>query len=115
MAVRLKPYAIWRVAIDDPVMEATFGTRFWRSVEKTMNPLHWQREHQIAWIVTSIVGALFGLLLGFIDLPSFSLWEPWQAFTSWLSFPKSYWLWPSLGFLITGLVFYSAQLLRRSN
>jgi hypothetical protein len=32
-----------------------------------------------------------------------------------LSFPKSYWLWPSLSFLITGLVFYSAQLFRSSN
>jgi len=80
-----------------------------------MNPLHWQREHQVAWIVTSLVGAFLGLLLGFIDLPSFSLWEPWHVFAAWLSFPKSYWLWPSLGFLITGLVFYVAQLLRTSN
>jgi hypothetical protein len=80
-----------------------------------MNPLHWQREHQTAWIVTSIVGALLGLLPAFIDLPPFSFSEPWQMFAAWLLLPKAYWLWPLLGFLITGLVFYAAQLLRISN
>ena len=80
-----------------------------------MNPLHWQREHQVAWIVTNLVGAFLGLLLGFIDFPPFSLWEKSHVFATWLSFPKSYWLWPSLGFLITGMVFYAAQLLRSSN
>jgi hypothetical protein len=32
-----------------------------------------------------------------------------------LSFPGSYWLWPTLGFLITGVTFYAVQLLRHSS
>jgi hypothetical protein len=80
-----------------------------------MNPFYWEREHQITWFITSAVGAILGLLLGFINLPEFSLSEPWQIFVAWLSFPRSYWPWPFFGFLITALLFYTAQLLRRSN
>jgi len=80
-----------------------------------MNPLHWKREHQHAWIVISVTGAIAGLLFGFIHSPFFAILQTWSAFGAWLSFPGSYWLWPTLGFLITGVTFYAVQLLRHSN
>jgi hypothetical protein len=80
-----------------------------------MNPLHWTRPHQLAWAVISLLGAVLGVMLGFIHSPFFSIMQPWQVFVEWLSRPQSYWLWPSFGFLIAGLVFYAAQLFRKAN
>jgi hypothetical protein len=71
-----------------------------------MNPFHWKHEHQIAWAIKSVVGAFLSLMLGFMHLPSFTLGQPWQVFDAWLSSPESYWPWPLLGFLITGVIFY---------
>jgi hypothetical protein len=36
-----------------------------------MNPLHWTRQHQLAWAVISVLGAVLGALLGFIHSPFF--------------------------------------------
>jgi len=80
-----------------------------------MNPLYWKREHQQAWVVISLVGAIAGLLLGFIHSPYFAILETWQAFVTWLSHPALYWPWPLFGFIITGITFYGVQLLRSSN
>jgi hypothetical protein len=80
-----------------------------------MNPLHWTREHKIAWAVVCAFGAVLGVLLGFIHSPLFSLTQPWQVFVAWLSIPQAYWRWPVLCFLISGLTFYAAQLFRKSN
>ena len=80
-----------------------------------MNPLHWTRQHQLAWAIMCVFGAVLGAMLGFIHSPFFSIMQPWQVFAEWLSRPQSYWLWSLLGFLITGLTFYTAQLFRKSN
>ena len=80
-----------------------------------MNPLRWTRQHQLAWAVISAPGTVLGVMLGFIHSPFFSFMRPWQVFVEWLSRPQSYWLWPSFGFLITGLTFYAAQLFRKAN
>ena len=53
--------------------------------------------------------------IGTIHSPFFSIMQPWQVFVEWLSRPQSYWLWSLLGFLITGLTFYAAQLFRKTN
>jgi hypothetical protein len=79
------------------------------------NPIHWTRQHQLAWIIVSTFGAILGLLLGFSHSPGFSAPQVWGAFVDWLSFPKTYWRWPIFGFLGTGIIFYAAQLFRRSN
>jgi hypothetical protein len=79
-----------------------------------MNPLHWTREHRIAWAIVGAVGAFLGLLLGFIHSPFFSLTQR-SHFAEWVSLPQAYWCWPLLGFLISGLTFYAAQLFRKSN
>jgi hypothetical protein len=80
-----------------------------------VNPLQWTGEHKIAWAVVCAVGAALGVLLGFIHSPIFSLTQPWHVFVQWLSLPSSYWRWPVFGFLMSGLVFYAAQLFRKSN
>lgn len=80
-----------------------------------MNPVHWTGEHQLAWAVVCAGGAVLGVLLGFIHSPFFSLTQPWHVFVEWLSLPQSYWRWPLFSFLISGLIFYAAQLLRKSN
>jgi len=80
-----------------------------------MNPLHWTREHQLAWAVISAIGVILGLMLGFIHSPDFSMSQTWQAFEVWSSQPKSIWAWPSFGLLFTGLALYAAQLFRSAN
>jgi len=79
------------------------------------NPLLWTRQHQVAWVVISAVGAVTGLLLGFMHSPAFSEPQAWRAFVAWLSFPELYWPWPVFGFLGTGLAYYAVQLFRTSN
>lgn len=74
--------------------------------------MQWKRQHQFTLVIISAFGAILGLLLAFIRSPLFSMPQPWQAFVAWLAFPQSYWPWPLLGFLITGLAFYAAQLIR---
>ena len=79
------------------------------------NPMRWKREHLVAWAVVSIVGAGAGLLLGFIHSPYFSMSQTRHTFGMWLSLPDSYWRWPLICFLVTGFVFYAAQLFRSRN
>ena len=80
-----------------------------------MNPLHWTREHQLSWAIISAVGAVSGILMGFIHSPYFSLTQPWNVFLEWLSSPQYYWPWSLFSFFITGIIFYTVQLFRKSN
>ena len=79
------------------------------------NPLLWTRRHKVAWIVVSAVGAVAGLLFGFIHSPEFYWPRAWHGFMTWSSFPQLYWRWPVFGVLGTALAFYAVQLFRRSN
>lgn len=79
------------------------------------NPLHWTREHRLSWAVMCAFGAVLGVLLAFIHSPLFATPQPWRLFVAWLSLPQSYWPWPVLGFLGSGLIFYAARLFRKSN
>jgi hypothetical protein len=38
-----------------------------------MNPLNWKREHQIAWIVICLGGAIVGLLAAWFQSPFYQL------------------------------------------
>lgn len=80
-----------------------------------LNPLHWTREHRIAWTVVSLFGALLGVMCGFINSPDFSLTQGTQSFMSWLGRPVPHWPWALYGFLISASLFYLAQLFRRTN
>jgi membrane protease YdiL (CAAX protease family) len=86
-----------------------------REMNPLQNPLRWKREHQIAWAIVCAFGAVAGLLLGFIHSPFFLTSQPSQGFAVWLSSPQSYWPWPLFGVLISELIFYAAQLLRKEN
>jgi hypothetical protein len=79
-----------------------------------INPIHWTREHQFAWVVIIAIGAIAGALLGFIHSPLF-MSQTWRGFTVWLSFPDAYWPWPLLSFLITAVTFYAVQLVSNSD
>jgi hypothetical protein len=80
-----------------------------------MNPWHWNRVHQVAWIVSSAIGAVVGLMLAFTHSPLFSGSQTLHAFVVWLSFPELYWQWPVFSFLVTGITFYAMQRLKSSN
>jgi len=77
--------------------------------------LHWTRPHQFAWAVVCLHGAVLGVLLRFIHSPFFSMAPPWPLLARWLSHPQFYWLWCLLGFIVSGVISYAAQLFRTSN
>jgi predicted branched-subunit amino acid permease len=56
-----------------------------------MNPWHWNRVHQVAWIVSSAIGALVGLMLAFTHSPLFFVSQTLHTFVVWISLPKLYW------------------------
>jgi len=89
-----------------------------------MNPFHWRREHQLAWIVFCLIGCTLGLLFAWLQDPFYqlchvSLSGQWanctRVFFEWLPNVALYWPWPALGTILAGLSFYAAQLLRISN
>ena len=81
----------------------------------TANPLRWTREHKIVWLGISVIGALAGILLAYIESPLFSLSRGDATLTRWLLEPGHYWRWALDGFLATAIVFYGAQLFRKTN
>ena len=81
----------------------------------TPNPLRWTREHKIVWLGISIVGAIAGILIAYIESPLFSLSRSNGTLTGWLLSPALYWRWALYGFVITAAVFYAAQLFRERN
>jgi hypothetical protein len=89
-----------------------------------MNPIRWQREHQVAGIAICIIGAIFGLLFAWVESPvhriavsnisgGFSNYA--NVFLGWLLDTELYWPFPFLGAIITGLAFYAMRLLKHSN
>src|SRR5258708_30051238 len=80
-----------------------------------MNPLHWKREYQIAWIAFCLIGGMAGLFIAWMDSTgrklaiSNTLGLGTQAwFFAWLADPSQYWQWP-----LFGAVFVRIDVLRR--
>jgi hypothetical protein len=82
-----------------------------------MNPFRWTHEHQLAWGVIIALGAIIGLLIGW-------MWSPFSRaqgdalgsfFVAWLQYPKAYWPWASFGSVIAALSFYMFRLLNPSD
>jgi hypothetical protein len=71
-----------------------------------MNPLTWQREHQVALLLGTLLGIVAGLLIGFfrhdIHLATLQQW-----IFSWSSFR-----WAVLGALFGAIMIYVQRLLR---
>jgi len=83
-----------------------------------MNPLHWRREYQVAWIVFCIVGGMAGLFFAWIEssvrtMANYTMGaSPSRMFVSWLLYPSQYWQWPLFGIAFVGLTFYAVMLVK---
>jgi hypothetical protein len=82
-----------------------------------MNPLHWKREYQIAWIAFCLIGGMAGLFIAWMDSTGRKLaisntldlgTQAW--FYAWLADPSQYWQWPLFGAAFVGLTFYAVML-----
>ena len=87
---------------------------------KTVNPLQWRREHQLAAIVIVALGGLLGLLFAWIESPAHRTaallrLSQSQAFLVWLPHIDSYWHLPASGAATAGLAFYALMLLKRAS
>jgi hypothetical protein len=66
-----------------------------------MNPLHWRREHQIAFLVAVVFGAGVGIFIGIRQVEQ-------SAGPGWLHFA----LWGVAGAMLAGAGAYIRQLIR---
>ena len=78
-----------------------------------MNPLHWKKQHQLAWLVTMVAGGLAGLIFGWLVSPFSRVPgdEMGVLFIAWAHNPVGYWPWVAIGAVTGGLAYYSADLL----
>ena len=82
-------------------------------VPSAVNPLNWKHEHQVAWIIAFMVGAVAGLLYGFSHSQYGSVGAGQGVhFLFWFQHPEFYWHWVSFGAVLAALAFYLARLLR---
>jgi hypothetical protein len=88
-----------------------------------MNPLNWERQHQVAGIALCLVGAIAGVFFAWIESPfrqmsSHSISGEWadatNVFVLWLSHVELYWPWPLMGAISVGLAFYAGRLIKKS-
>jgi hypothetical protein len=81
-----------------------------------MNLLSWPREHQLALLVTCILGGLIGMFLAFV---TFMLQERATAhgalFFVWFGNADLWWSWPIFCGAIAGLGAYAIRLWKISN
>ena len=83
-----------------------------------MNPLHWRREFQVAWIAFCLVGGMAGLFFAWTELAVRTManytmeGNPSLMFLLWLLHPSRYWQWPLFGIVFVGLTFYAMMLVR---
>ena len=84
-----------------------------------MNPLRSRREHQVAWLATCLLGAVAGLVFGFVVSLSLEHSTETRAVGTWLlvwlQIPEMYWPWPIFGALGAGLATYAVRLWKISN
>ena len=79
-----------------------------------MNPLRWTREHQLAWIIACLLGAVAGLAYSFIywQFRGYEGFVPASTIIVFLSHPIFYWPWLVIGAVMGMLAFYLARLLK---
>ena len=77
-----------------------------------MNPLHWKRAHQIAWMISIAAGGVIGLIFGWLVSPFSHVGQDGAvAMLAWLHFPSGYVPFLIAGAVTGGLAYYSADLL----
>jgi hypothetical protein len=107
----LSIWVLWRIISRSQLLERVKGLPA-DSIVK-INPLRWKLEHQLAWIVACVFGAVVAMLYGFshskFGMPGAGMGV---HFLFWLQQPEFYWHWALSGALIAGLSFYLARLLK---
>jgi hypothetical protein len=81
-----------------------------------MNPLHWKKQHQLAWAISILAGGVGGLIFAWLVSP-FSRAGQVDALLllAWLHFPLAYLPFVAAGAVTAGLAYYSADLLTGAN
>jgi hypothetical protein len=83
-----------------------------------MNPLHWRREYQVAWVAFCILGAMAGLFFAWTEsgvraMVNYTVeGNPSLMLFLWFLRPSRYWQWPLVGVIFFGLGFYAAMLIK---
>jgi hypothetical protein len=77
-----------------------------------MNPFRWSREQQVAGLVVCLLGAAFGLFIGFFTVARSSL-PAGALFKVWIQRPDLYWPCPAFGAVIAALTFYATRMIRQ--
>jgi hypothetical protein len=68
-------------------------------------------QRKMAILVTTLLGGVVGLLLGFLT----SSWMTVSGgFAAWMAYPENYWQWPIFGLAIGGLLSWAIHLWRPS-
>jgi hypothetical protein len=78
-----------------------------------INPLLWERRHQIALLVAGAIGAALGVVLGYIVYGAARGAEGGTSFSRWLSSPLWYgglW-WAVFGAIVAGGAVYIRRLI----
>ena len=79
-----------------------------------MNPLNWKREHQVALGIAAVIGAVVGILTGYLVYAVAQGADGAMSFGRWLEY--SIWaaalLWAIVGALIVGGNAYMQRLFR---
>jgi hypothetical protein len=79
-----------------------------------MNPLNWKREHQVALGIAAVIGAVLGILTGYLIYAIAQGADGAMSFGRWLEY--SIWaaalLWAIVGALIVSGSAYVRQLFR---
>ena len=77
-----------------------------------MNPLNWKREHQVALGIAAVIGAVMGVLIGYLAYAVAQGADGAMSFGRWLEY--SIWaaalLWAIVGALIMGGSAYMQRL-----
>jgi Na+/proline symporter len=79
-----------------------------------MNPLRWERAHQIGALIGCLLGALAGLCIAWVRSPFRWLAEQGDyvgTFSFWLEDGR-FWPWPVLGAIIAAMMTYVLLSLR---
>lgn len=78
-----------------------------------MNPLHWERRHQVALMIASVIGAALGIVLGYVVYGAASGTEGGVGFSYWFGHSLRYgghW-WAAFGAAVSAGFIYVHRLI----
>jgi hypothetical protein len=79
-----------------------------------MNPLEWKREHQIALVISILIGLMLGLAFGYARDPHIGSFVDWFTTALDPNYPGYTGTgWSIFGALVAGGIVYATVLLRK--